>query len=55
MQNIFRLQNPIFIFLANFILIVSYLKMHPPIFVVSFKYFESHDVIAVKKKSLLKN
>ena len=29
--------------------------MHPPISVVSFKYFESHDVIAVKKKSLLKN
>ena len=36
-------------FLAKFIFVVSHLKIHPAV-----KYFESSDVIVVKKKSLSK-
>ena len=36
-------------FLANFVFVVSYFKTPS----CSFKYFESYDVIIVKKKSLL--
>ena len=38
-------------FWANFIFAVSHLKIYPA---VQLKYFRSSDVIAVKKKSLLK-
>ena len=38
----------IFMFLADLIFVVSHLKIHP------FKYFDSSDVIVVKKNSLLK-
>ena len=37
--------------LANLIFVVSHLKIHPAVDLI---YFESSDVIAVKKKSLLK-
>ena len=42
------LGNPFFMFSANFIFVVSHLKIY------SFKYFESSDVLVAKKKSLLK-
>ena len=37
--------------LANFIFVVSHLKIHPAVDLI---YFESSVVIVVKKKSLLK-
>ena len=46
----FLFKNPFFMFLANFIFAISYLKIHCCLS----KYFESSDVIAVKKISLLK-
>ena len=38
--------------LANFIFVVSHLKIHPAVHL--FKHFESSDVIVVKRESLLK-
>ena len=48
-QKSFCLKILFFMFLANFVLVVS---QNTPS--CSFKYFESSDVIVVKKKSLLK-
>ena len=46
----FLLKNPFFMFLGNFISVVLHLKIHPAVHLI--KYFESSDVIVVKKKSL---
>ena len=46
------LENQSFMILANFIFVLSHLKIQPTS--CSFKYFKNSDVIVVKKKKLLK-
>ena len=50
-QKIFCLKIHFFMFLANFLFVVSQLKIQPGS--CSLKYFESSDIVVVKKKNLL--